>query len=271
SLGFLLYAFFRTYAFEFDYRHQVVSLRHGSFLTKEQKGWDTGRPSRIFCIEEPFSTWLNLGHSANTTSVEGIRHEFQRAFIILRDGGSYDEACEAYQRPQRELSPTISDLSSIQETELSFSTGSGPARRVAEEALVQPVSFHAADIQPQHRNQRRHSTRGPVAGAMPMPVGGQRRGSHDGLAVSPEMDPAHHYPWSHPQHLYTTVSNELDGDLQQDEAIPGLLSGYVEASANVCGRYTASTQDAEEHHHSFALLSSKFAQVSVCSQDDANR
>ncbi|KAJ1933736.1 hypothetical protein EC988_009024, partial [Linderina pennispora] len=94
SLGYLLYAFFRTYAYEFDYRHQVVSLRRGCYMRKEQKGWDTGRPSRIFCIEEPFSTWLNLGHSANTVSVEGIRDEFQRAFRILRDGGSYDEVCE---------------------------------------------------------------------------------------------------------------------------------------------------------------------------------
>ncbi|KAJ1900109.1 hypothetical protein LPJ66_001682 [Kickxella alabastrina] len=101
SLGYLLYAFFRTYAYEFDYRHQVVSLRQGCYLTKAQKGWDTGRPSQIFCIEEPFSTWLNLGHSANTTSVEGIRHECQRAFHILRDGGSYSEVCEVYKRPSR--------------------------------------------------------------------------------------------------------------------------------------------------------------------------
>ncbi|KAJ2716428.1 hypothetical protein H4R19_000660 [Coemansia spiralis] len=101
SLGFLLYAFFRTYAYEFDYRHQVVSLRNGCFLTKAQKGWDSGRPARIFCIEEPFSTWLNLGHSANTVSVEGIRREFQRAFAILRDGGSYDHVCEIYQSPPR--------------------------------------------------------------------------------------------------------------------------------------------------------------------------
>ncbi|KAJ2817480.1 hypothetical protein IWW50_006156, partial [Coemansia erecta] len=63
------------------------------------KGWDVGRPARIFCIEEPFSTWLNLAHSANATAVEGIRQEFQRAFRILRDGGSYDQVCEVYQRP----------------------------------------------------------------------------------------------------------------------------------------------------------------------------
>ncbi|KAJ2752854.1 hypothetical protein GGI19_003541 [Coemansia pectinata] len=283
SLGYLLYAFFRTYAFEFDYRHQVVSLRHGCFLTKEQKGWDTGRPSRIFCIEEPFSTWLNLGHSANTTSVEGIRQEFQRAFIILRDGGSYDEVCETYQRPQRDLTSTTPDLPPILETDLSFTTGSGSARRVAEEALVQPVSFHAADNQPQRRHQRRHSARhstgeaiarSPVASAMPTPVGAQRRGSHDGLATSPEMgrlNPNRHFPRNHSQRRYPTVFSELPGGQQQDEAIPGLLSGYVEASANVCGRYAPSTQDVDEHHHSYALLSSKLAQVSVCSPDEANR
>ncbi|KAJ2379877.1 hypothetical protein GGI05_006495, partial [Coemansia sp. RSA 2603] len=113
SLGFLLYAFFRTYAYEFDYRHQVVSLRRGCYLTKAQKGWDIGRPSRILCIEEPFSTWLNLGHSANTTSVEGIRQECQRAFRILRDGGSYDDVCEVYQRPRRTLDPQLVSASQV--------------------------------------------------------------------------------------------------------------------------------------------------------------
>ncbi|KAI9469188.1 hypothetical protein BX667DRAFT_460688, partial [Coemansia mojavensis] len=107
SLGYLLYAFFRTYAFEFDYRHQVVSLRNGCYLSKAEKGWDHGRPSRIFCIEEPFSTWLNLAHSANETAVEGIRQEFQRAFCILRDGGSYDNVCEVYQRPQVPMTPPL--------------------------------------------------------------------------------------------------------------------------------------------------------------------
>ncbi|KAJ2594337.1 hypothetical protein H4R99_005824 [Coemansia sp. RSA 1722] len=124
SLGFLLYAFFRTYAYEFDYRHQVVSLRQGCHLTKVQKGWDSGRPSRIFCIEEPFSTWLNLGHSANTTSVEGIRQEFQRGFHILRDGGSFDEVCEVYQRPQRITSGQISSSSCVTSATI---TGGEPA------------------------------------------------------------------------------------------------------------------------------------------------
>ncbi|KAJ1733714.1 hypothetical protein LPJ61_001428 [Coemansia biformis] len=135
SLGFLLYAFFRTYAYEFDYRHQVVSLRNGCYLAKAQKGWDTGRPARIFCIEEPFSTWLNLGHSANTVSVEGIRREFQRAFSILRDGGSYDNVCEVYQRPQYdEYAPAMpltsrarGDVTAVPELQSAVSCPAQPA------------------------------------------------------------------------------------------------------------------------------------------------
>ncbi|KAJ2691271.1 hypothetical protein IWW39_000170 [Coemansia spiralis] len=245
SLGYLLYSFFRTYAFEFDYRHQVVSLRHGCFLTKEQKGWDTGRPSRIFCIEEPFSTWLNLGHSANTTSVEGIRQEFQRAFIILRDGGSYDEACEAYQRPPRDPSSTTPDLLAIQEADLDFGTGPESVYRDTGEALGQPISPNESGNQPRHRNQRRQpscrlageaTACSPSVSAFPIPAGAQRLGSHGG------------------------------------EAIPGLLSGYDEAAANVCGgHYMPSTQDIDEHRHSYELLSSKLAKVSVCSPDEVNR
>ncbi|KAJ2437954.1 hypothetical protein GGF42_008459, partial [Coemansia sp. RSA 2424] len=234
SLGYLLYAFFRTYAFEFDYRHQVVSLRHGCFLTKEQKGWDTGRPSRIFCIEEPFSTWLNLGHSANTTSVEGIRHEFQRAFVILRDGGSYDEVCEVYQRAQRELSSTSPDLCCIQEADFGFATGSAAVRRVAEEALVQPVSYHAADMQLQRAHQRRQSYHSPSAyhgaSAMSEPAAMLRR------EPSPEMrrpNPNRRYPRNHSQRRH---ANDLPGDQQ----------------------------------HAYALLSNQFAQVAVCSPDEAN-
>ncbi|KAJ1951173.1 hypothetical protein FBU59_000318 [Linderina macrospora] len=125
SLGFLLYAFFRTYAYEFDYRHQVVSLRRGCLMRKEEKHWDTGRPSRIFCIEEPFSTWLNLGHSANTVSVEGIRDEFQRAFRILRDGGSYDEVCEVYQRPGKSTKAPKASAAHQNSTNTSINSGNG--------------------------------------------------------------------------------------------------------------------------------------------------
>ncbi|KAJ1651315.1 hypothetical protein IWQ61_008092, partial [Dispira simplex] len=40
TLGRLLYEFFRFYAYEFNYAHAVVSVRHGRLLTKEEKDWD---------------------------------------------------------------------------------------------------------------------------------------------------------------------------------------------------------------------------------------
>ncbi|KAJ2908475.1 hypothetical protein GGI21_002849, partial [Coemansia aciculifera] len=205
SLGFLLYAFFRTYAFEFDYRHQVVSLRHGCFLTKEQKGWNTGRPSRIFCIEEPFSTWLNLGHSANTTSVEGIRQEFQRAFVILRDGGSYDEVCEVYQRPQRDYSSTSPDMSFIQDADLSYGTGSAVACHVADEALVQTVSFSATDSQVSRAHHQRHQSYH-SSSAIPEPVDVKRQESSP---VMRRINPTRRYPRSSGQRQN---ASELSGD-----------------------------------------------------------
>ncbi|KAJ1674865.1 hypothetical protein EV182_002405, partial [Spiromyces aspiralis] len=101
SVAGLVYEFFRVYAYEFDYGSLVVSLRRGCYLTKRSKGWDVGRPARIFCIEEPFSTWLNLGHSASACAVREIRSEFRRAYRLLRDNNSFEAVCEPYERTSR--------------------------------------------------------------------------------------------------------------------------------------------------------------------------
>ncbi|OLY82992.1 Poly(A) RNA polymerase cid11 [Smittium mucronatum] len=96
STGQLLYEFFRFYGTQFDYLNSVVSLRHGHCLKKSDKGWDIGRPKKILCIEEPFSTWLNLAHGANVSSVKGIFSEILRAHQILKGGGSIFKVCEKY-------------------------------------------------------------------------------------------------------------------------------------------------------------------------------
>ncbi|KAJ2722048.1 hypothetical protein GGI07_003582 [Coemansia sp. Benny D115] len=185
SLGFLLYAFFRNYAYEFDYRHQVVSLRQGCYLTKVQKNWDTGRPSRIFCIEEPFSTWLNLGHSANTTSVEGIRQEFQRAFRILRDGGSYDEVCEVYQRPPR-ISPQVSGTSTLVSSgiynTLHEDSANGTHQGKASSCYAKGPGYpqRSSSYSPGYV-QTPYGVYHSTPGAMPVPVNVQRRESCDNL------------------------------------------------------------------------------------------
>lgn len=99
SLGGLLYAFFRKFAYEFDYETQVISVRSGRIMTKAEKGWNKGIESkRLLCIEEPFDTRRNLGNSADEVSVRGLRMEFQRAVhILLETRGNLNTLCRWYQ------------------------------------------------------------------------------------------------------------------------------------------------------------------------------
>ncbi|KAI8913782.1 hypothetical protein DFJ77DRAFT_413784, partial [Powellomyces hirtus] len=85
TLGVLLHAFFRRYAEEFDYETMVISVRHGRYITKEDKGWDVDveRNRRFLCVEEPFNPQRNLANSADAVSVAGLRREFDRALSML--------------------------------------------------------------------------------------------------------------------------------------------------------------------------------------------
>ncbi|KAJ3224402.1 hypothetical protein HK099_008507 [Clydaea vesicula] len=98
SLGSLLHGFFRHYAYEFDYTTQVVSVKHGSLLTKNEKGWDKDveRLYRFLCVEEPFNNQRNLSNSADAISVIGIRNEFRRAANLLASTGDLNIVCEEY-------------------------------------------------------------------------------------------------------------------------------------------------------------------------------
>jgi DNA polymerase sigma len=97
SLGGLLFAFFRRFAVEFDYDHQVVSVRQGRYLSKKEKGWDTGRNRMSLCVEEPFNVGRNLGNSADIASVLGLRCEFQRFLDLLLAGDDLESICALYQ------------------------------------------------------------------------------------------------------------------------------------------------------------------------------
>ncbi|CAG8433769.1 11086_t:CDS:2 [Ambispora gerdemannii] len=81
SLGGLLFAFFRRFAYEFDYNNHVISIRYGKDLTKAEKGWVSR--GWLLCVEEPFNTARNLGNSADEVTVRGLIGEFRRAFSIL--------------------------------------------------------------------------------------------------------------------------------------------------------------------------------------------
>ncbi|KAI9324902.1 hypothetical protein DFJ73DRAFT_597024, partial [Zopfochytrium polystomum] len=103
TLGGLIYAFFRLYAYEFDYDTQVVSVRHGKLLTKKEKEWDVDieKMCRHLCIEEPFTPDRNLANSADSVSVSGLRREFRRALQVLGDTASIDATCEPYIMPSK--------------------------------------------------------------------------------------------------------------------------------------------------------------------------
>jgi DNA polymerase sigma len=97
----LIYGFFKTFANDFDYITDVVSVRSGCYKKKSDNGWNvSSNNTRIrnnyFCVEEPFNTARNLANCANRYSVKGLRWEFKRAFKILKSRGSLEELCEPY-------------------------------------------------------------------------------------------------------------------------------------------------------------------------------
>ncbi|CAG8448686.1 13567_t:CDS:10 [Ambispora leptoticha] len=98
SIGGLLFAFFRRFAFEFDYEHHVISIRQGKYLTKAEKNWDSR--GWLLCVEEPFNTARNLGNSADVVTVKGLIGEFKRAFNILYDKVSLEICCRQYYFPK---------------------------------------------------------------------------------------------------------------------------------------------------------------------------
>lgn len=112
SLGGLLYAFFRHFAVEFDYANQVVSVRNGRYLSKEEKAWDVGRNKFSLCVEEPFNVSRNLGNSADQQSVCGLTVEFRRACHLLAAGASLDLVCSPYISPAEEQALDLETLSS---------------------------------------------------------------------------------------------------------------------------------------------------------------
>ncbi|OJD26092.1 hypothetical protein ACJ73_02530 [Blastomyces percursus] len=100
SLGELLFQFFRYYGHEIDYETKVMSVRKGTLISKEGKGWHLLQNNRL-CVEEPFNTSRNLGNTADDTSFRGLHMELRRAFAAVSEG-KLDECCEQYEYPPEE-------------------------------------------------------------------------------------------------------------------------------------------------------------------------
>lgn len=105
SLGALLFAFFRYFAYEFDYNSFVLSVRHGKLLSKASKGWNVALSAkcRFLCVEEPFNPSRNLANSADLISVMGLIEEFKRATDILAESSDIYKVCEKFLVPKNNM------------------------------------------------------------------------------------------------------------------------------------------------------------------------
>ncbi len=84
TVGQLLASFFRYFAYEFDYRQNVISIRSGGCLLKELKAeMDCWPLNNRLGIEDPFETWYDVGHVLKRSRHCHIHKEFARAYTIL--------------------------------------------------------------------------------------------------------------------------------------------------------------------------------------------
>jgi DNA polymerase sigma len=90
SLGILLASFFRYYAYEFDYKRNVVSLHstvsHGLIereVKAELDGWRNY--SAALTIEDPFETFYDVAHVLRGGYYHRIRREFAVAYSKIAD------------------------------------------------------------------------------------------------------------------------------------------------------------------------------------------
>lgn len=160
SLGGLLFAFFRRFAIEFDYDEQVVSVRQGRYLTKKEKGWDTGRNKMSLCVEEPFNVGRNLGNSADIASVHGLRCEFQRFLDLLIAGDDLEFICSLYQpllTSSTDIPSSTSSTASHHDSSILSLTLPAENRTPSFFLPIHPYTHYATSVPTTHPYDRRRS------------------------------------------------------------------------------------------------------------------
>ena len=110
SLAELLYSFFRNYA-TFDWTNEIVSIRSGKSLTRDEKGWMNEEPSALdvinsqkekpprmgehhLSIEDPFDLDHDLSRVVRAVGELKIKDELVRATKMFGDGVTWKEICE---------------------------------------------------------------------------------------------------------------------------------------------------------------------------------
>lgn len=87
NLAELLWAFFEYWAWRHNYTHDVVSIRLGGCLHKDDKDWTRriGNERHLVCIEDPFELSHDLGRTVDRQTRAVLHKEFTRAATLLRD------------------------------------------------------------------------------------------------------------------------------------------------------------------------------------------
>ena len=80
----LLLSFFRYYAYEFDYRHSVITINNTNMQSN-----NTNKKSKLYncesycwkmndrlCIEDPFEPWYDVAHVLKPNKMVQLRKEF---------------------------------------------------------------------------------------------------------------------------------------------------------------------------------------------------
>ena len=110
SLAELLYSFFKNYA-TFDWTNEIVSIRSGKSLTRDEKGWMNEEPSALdvinsqkekpprmgehhLSIEDPFDLDHDLSRVVRAVGELKIRDELIRATKMFGDGETWKAICE---------------------------------------------------------------------------------------------------------------------------------------------------------------------------------
>ncbi|KAL0904883.1 hypothetical protein M5K25_027042 [Dendrobium thyrsiflorum] len=86
SITQLLWAFFHYWAYWHDYTNDVISVRTGRIISKQEKDWTRriGNDRHLICIEDPFQVSHDLGRVVDKFSIKILREEFERAADILQ-------------------------------------------------------------------------------------------------------------------------------------------------------------------------------------------
>ncbi|NXC45677.1 GLD2 polymerase, partial [Penelope pileata] len=82
SLGELLIGFFKYYATEFDWSHQIISVREAKAIPRPD---DIEWRNKFICVEEPFDGTNTARAVHEKQKFDTIREEFLKSWQILRD------------------------------------------------------------------------------------------------------------------------------------------------------------------------------------------